>query len=433
MRSIAALALAAMWAAEGLQIVTGWRLMSQAGALAFFAYFTVALLLSRPAQRGVIAVVSLLAVAAAARYSVPETLERGIGSAVLFAAFLSAMQMLRVALETSPLAERMRDRFMALPQPEQHDAMTLRTHLVSSVLGAGGLATVVPLVDAGRSPDIRRGLAESALRGVGLAVLWSPFFVAMAVSTRLARDTSLVAAVGSGLAMALAGLALSHALYGGRLRASWLLPLRRTIVESAALAAAIVMANRLWGIGNLEAVALGIPIIAAAIAWREMRSDPARLGRRWLSSLEAISVEALVVGSAMVLGEVAKELLARGVVAIPSGIAAWPTPLLIALPPVLMLGTSLLGLHPIISASCLLPLLASVERLHSLAATGSVLLGWMLCVVLSTFVVPVMYAATLFDVRQGELARGRNLRFCAVFAPIALAYLWALDWALGAF
>lgn len=398
----------------------------------FFAYYAVALLLSRSAQRGVIAAVSLLAVAAAARYSIPEALAKGIASAVLFAAFLAAMQMLRIALDSSPLSERLRVHFTALPQPEQQDAVTLRTHLVSSVLGAGGLATVVPLVDVECSPERRRELAESALRGLGLAVLWSPFFVAMAVSTRLARDTSLIAAIASGLAMALAGLALSHVLFGGLLRASWLLPLRRTILESAVLAAAIVLADRIWGIGNLEAVVLGIPIVAAAIAWGELRTGPMRLCRRWLFSLEAIAVEALVVGTAMILGEVAKELLAHGIVAIPNGIDAWPIALLIALPPVLMLGTSLLGLHPIISASCLLPLLASVEKLHSLVATGSVLLGWMLCVVLSTFVVPVMYAATLFEVRQGDLARGRNLRYCAAFSPIALAYLWALNWTLTA-
>jgi hypothetical protein len=432
MRIIAALALAAMWAGEGLRLVTGWHLAAHAGAAAFIVYFTVAFLLSRPAQRGVIAAVTLLAIGAAAHFSVPDALAKGIASAVLFAAFLAAMQMLRVALETSPLMDTLRNHFTALPRREQHDSMTLRTHLISSVLAAGGLAAVAPLVDAERSPERRREMAESALQGFGLVVLWSPFFVAMAVSTRLARDTSLVAAILSGLVMALAGLALSHVLYGGRLRGSWLSPLRRTILESAVLAAAIVLANRIWGIGNLEAVVLGIPALAAAIAWRDLRADPARLGRRWLVSLEAIAVEALVVGSAMVLGEVAKELLAQGVVAIPSGMGAWPTPLLIALPPTLMLGTSLLGLHPIISASCLLPLLASVEKLQSLVATGSVLLGWMLCVVLSTFVVPVMYAATLFEVRQGELARGRNLRFCAAFAPVALIYLWTLNWALGA-
>jgi hypothetical protein len=431
MRAIAALALAAMWASEELRLVTGWPLASFAGAAVFIVYFTVAFLLSRAAQRGIVAAVTLLAIGAALHYSVPGALTKGIASAVLFAAFLAAMQMLRVALETSPLMGTLRNQFTALPRREQHDSMTLRTHLISSVLGAGGLATVAPLVDAEQTPERRREMAESALQGFGLVVLWSPFFVAMAVSTRLARDTSLGAAILSSLVMALAGLALSHALYGGRLSASWLSPLRRTIFESAVLAAAIILANRIWGIGNLEAVVLGIPVLATAIAWRELRADPARLGRRWLVSLEAIAVEALVVGSAMVLGEVVKELLALGIVAMPGGMGAWPTPLLIALPPALMLGASLLGLHPIISASCLLPVLASVEKLNSLVATGSVLLGWMLCVVLSTFVVPVMYAATLFEVRQGELARGRNLRFCAAFAPLALAYLWALNWTLG--
>lgn len=151
------------------------------------------------------------------------------------------------------------------------------------------------------------------------------------------------------------------------------------------------------------------------------------MARRWFDSLETIAVEALVVGAAMLLGEVIKELLAQGLLSIPSVAAGWPVPVLIALLPLVMLLTSLMGLHPIISASCMLPVLASVPELHSLVATGSVLLGWMLCVVLSGFVVPVLYAAILFEVRERELVRGRNLRFCAIFTPIALLYLWGLN------
>lgn len=432
LRSVAAACLAGMWLCEEAKVVTGSKYASYVGITLFLVYFAVALAIARPAQRWVIVGVSGFAAVAALYYAVPSALVTGIESAVLFAAFLGAMQMLRVALDASPDMVALRSHFAGLPSDQQHDSLVLRTHLVSSVLGAGGLAVVAPLLDRERSDRQRREFAESALQGVGLAVLWSPFFVAMAVCTRLARDVTLRSAVLNGLIMAGIGLALSHFRYGGRLSLGPLRPLRRTLVEVAVLAAAIILANHFWGFGNLEAAVLGVPLVSACLARRELRMGVLRMGRRWFVSLGTIAVEALVVGAAMVLGDVIKELLAQGVIAIPHGAGAWPIPILIVIPPVLMLLTSLMGLHPIVSASCLLPLLASVHRLDSLVATGSVLLGWMLCVVLSGFVVPVMYAANLFAVQQHQLVRGRNLQFCAAFVPLAFVYLWALNLLLGA-
>ena len=55
----------------------------------------------------------------------------------------------------------------------------------------------------------------------------------------------------------------------------------------------------------------------------------------------------------------------------------------------------------------------------------------MLCVLLSRFVAPVMFAAALFDVPQAKLVGGRNLRFSACFAALAVLYLWSLNALLG--
>ncbi|MEO5693908.1 MAG: hypothetical protein ABIQ72_12335, partial [Usitatibacter sp.] len=149
--------------------------------------------------------------------------------------------------------------------------------------------------------------------------------------------------------------------------------------------------------------------------------------RRWVASLATIAVEALVVGAAMVLGEVLKDMISQGMLQPPAGLEGLPVLMLIALPPALMLGTSLVGLHPIISASILLPILASIPVLHPVVVVGSVLLGWMLTIVLSLFVVPVLYAAALYEVNPETLVVGRNLSFCALFIPLALVYLWALN------
>jgi len=426
LRTASALSLAAMWGIEVVKLATGSRVAAWAGMAAFLFYFLAALAISRPAQRWMIATVATVTVALTVHFGIPSSLSRGIESAVLFAAFLAAMQMLRTTLESSPVMHAARSGFGALPPRQQHDSLVARTHLLSSVLAAGGLAAVGPLLTKTRPEPERRAFAQSALQGFGLVALWSPLFVAMAVSTRLAH-ASLAGAVLSGLAMAAIGLLLSHVLYGGRVERSWVLPIRRTILEAAVLAAAIILVNRFWGIGNLEAVVLGIPVLALWIGRKELRPGAGALSRRWVASLATIAVEALVVGAAMVLGEVLKDMISQGMLQPPAGLEGLPVLMLIALPPALMLGTSLVGLHPIISASVLLPILASIPVLHPVVVVGSVLLGWMLTIVLSLFVVPVLYAAALYEVDPETLVVGRNRSFCALFIPLALGYLWALN------
>ncbi|VTU38322.1 hypothetical protein [Variovorax sp. PBL-E5] len=427
-RRIAACALVALWVLQEARfIVPSSTWIDHAGVAGLLVYFGAAFIVSQPALRVVVALVTLSAVGVAIWRDIPLALVDGARSAILFSAFLAAMQLLKVSLEVDPRMHRLRSHHSALDAGQQHDSLMLRTHLVGAIFGAGGLAVVSPILAPERPRDQRTTSAESALQGLGLAVLWSPFFVAMAVCTRLLAGIALGPAVLNGVAMGAIGLVLSHGLYGGRIRSAWLTPLFRALVETLLLAAAIVAFHEVWGIGNLEAVVIGVPVLALVIARHALRAQAMNLAARWCNSLEAIAAEALVVGAALVLGEVLKALLAQGVIGLPAGTAAWPLPVLLLMPTVLMLLTSLIGLHPIISASLLLPLLGSVNTLHPVVAAGSVLLGWMMCVVLSRFVVPVMYAAGLFGVSSNELVRGRNLRFCALYVPFALVYLWILN------
>jgi hypothetical protein len=431
LRRVAAACLVAMWLYEELRIIIrGAESAVDAGPVCvtlFAVLFVTAWPIARNAHRMMIVAVLAISAAVAFHFEIPGTLVSGVQSAVVLSAFLAVMQMLRVALELSPGTATLRGEFSGLSEKEQHDSLVLRTHLMSAILGAGALAAVAPLHDPDASEPQRLGFAETALQGVGLAVLWSPFFVAMAVCTRLSRNLSLAAAVANGLAMACIGLSLSHLLYGGPFRLTALRALRRTAVEVAVLAVAIIAANRAFRIGSLEAAVIGIPAVSLWLVRDKLRNDGSAAFRRWYALLGSIAVEALVVGGAMVLAEVIRGLLANDIISVPQFAVAWPPPLLLSLVPALMLASSFVGVHPIISASCLLPMLAAVTRLDSMVAAASVLLGWMLCVVLSSFVVPVMFAANLFGVPSSKLASGRNMRFCALYLCIALAYLCAIN------
>lgn len=427
-RPLAAGLLAALWLLQELVIAGGASPLIRSVSLVLLAaYFGAGFVVSRPALRLVAGLALIAAIALAWKLGVSTSLLNGAHSAALFIAFLATMQMLKVSIELGPGLERVRRDHEALDAREQHDAMLLRSWLMASIFAAGTLAIVAPLVGPERELQERRMLGQSALQGVGLALLWSPFFVAMAVCTRLSTGITLGGALANGVAMALIGLVISHAAFGGRLRVGWMKPLGRVFIGTAGMSLAIVLIHRGWGMSNSEAIVVSVPLAAAVMGRRALLASPRMVARRWLTSLEAIAAEALLVSASLILGEVIRDLLAHGLVHMPSGMLAWPEPVLIAWPTLVMVALSIAGFHPIIGASLLFPLQSSVPFLHPIVAAGSVLTGWMLSILLSTFAIPVMFAASMFRVGARELVHGTGLRFALLFTPAAWLYLWALN------
>jgi hypothetical protein len=426
-RPLAAGLLIALWAVEEAFIASGSAWVARVSLLLLALYAVAGFVIGRRSLRIVAGIAFGAAVLLAWRFDTGASLLAGARSAALFIGFLATMQMLKVAIELGPGLDHVRRQQEALGPREQHDAMLLRTWLMASIFAAGTVAIVAPLVGSDRSEADRRALAQSALQGVGLALLWSPFFVAMAVCTRLSTGITLAGALANGIAMALLGLAISHLAFGGRLQAAWVQPLWRVCVATAAMALAIVAAHELWGLGNSEAIVLGVPVVAVLLAHKAIAATPRHVARRWFQSVEAIAAEALVVGAALVFGEVIQDLLAGGTVHLPAGMVAWPVPLLVAWPTFAMVALSVAGFHPIIGASLLFPLQSALPALHPVVAAGSVLIGWMLAVLLSTFALPVMFAASLFRVAAARLVGGTGLRFGLLFAPVAWLYLCAIN------
>ncbi len=432
-KPLAAGLLAAMWVLEVLALAGLERELVKSLSLAvLLIYGVIGFVVARIGVRVLAATALVAAGALAWQFDIGGSLINGARSATLFVAFLATMQMLKVSIELGAGLEQVRRAQEALGAREQHDAMLFRSWLLGSIFAAGTLAVVAPLVGPDRPADQRRDMGQSALQGVGLALLWSPFFVAMAVCTRLTTGITLGAAVANGLALAMLGLVISHLDFGGRLQSRWMRPHGKVFVASAAMALAVVAANRAFGLSNSQAIVAGVPLVALFLARRAVRAGPRSAGVRWLGSLEAIAGEALLISASLVLGEVIKDLTAQGVVSLPAALLAWPEPALIVWPALVMVALSVAGFHPIIGASLLFPLQSSLAVLHPVVAGGSVLVGWMLAVQLSTFAVPVMFAASLFRVRPPDLVRGAMWRFAMLFTPAAWLHLWLLNHLLRA-
>ena len=110
-----------------------------------------------------------------------------------------------------------------------------------------------------------------------------------------------------------------------------------------------------------------------------------------------------------------------------TGFAAAP-PLLILAEVALIAGAGFAGVHPMISATLLLPVLAEVHRgVADLVVAYIVVFGWTLSSLVAIWTLPVASCATCFDVPVRRLAFGRNLPFVAAFGVCGCLALAALD------
>ena len=86
------------------------------------------------------------------------------------------------------------------------------------------------------------------------------------------------------------------------------------------------------------------------------------------------------------------------------------------------------GVHPMISVTLMLPLLAQAHRhFADLVVAYIVVFSWALSSLIAIWTLPVASAATNFDVPVQRLAFGRNLRFVLVFGLCGCLVLAAVN------
>jgi hypothetical protein len=89
-----------------------------------------------------------------------------------------------------------------------------------------------------------------------------------------------------------------------------------------------------------------------------------------------------------------------------------------------MLIVSFGGLHPLVTASVLLPVLQRIPTgVSDLSLAAAVLLGWGAAVIVAIWAVPVMIASSVFEVPAQRLVLGANLRFAALLIVVGVFIL----------
>ncbi|MBI3372565.1 MAG: hypothetical protein HY017_12545 [Betaproteobacteria bacterium] len=378
-----------------------------------------------------------LVTAAVAGWDILDTgdwaaVRRGLESGIIFGAFIPTIMLLRATADESPLLAATRARIDAWSEGQRELWVQAVAHLLGSFLMIGGYVIARSALPAELAEARRVRFAESATRGLGLAICWSPFFVSSAIASQLVPSVPAWQLVVLGLAFAALGLVLSKLFFYRQLDAAAIVVALGGsavfAVPSAVLVALVIALSLASGLRNLEAIVLVVPgLCAGYLATLGWPATQRALGRV-PATLARLSDEVIIISVAMCLGAViAGSGAGTALSQLLIGFAAVP-PVLILAEVALIAGAGFAGVHPMISATLLLPVLAEVHRgIADLVVAYIVVFGWTLSSLLAIWTLPVASSATCFDVPVRRLAFGRNLRFVVAFGVCGCIALAALN------
>lgn len=429
---LSATLLCVVWFAELVRIAWPVPALSALGAITLGAFLVLACTRASMHIRALFLIVVGASVAMALAGSTPEALARGFSRAQIFGAFLPSVLLLRATVEVSPRLEHLRGALLQLGPAASQNWTLYGSHGLGAVLNVGAMAILAPVATRDADSARRRLLASSAARGVGTAVMWSPFFVAMAFTSHLVPRTAIwqVMAIGAGLAAI--GLALSHVLYTPSLDAAAFRAsvgqLGPLLVPMLVIVSAVVAASVAFDLSGLQSVALVVPVFCIGYL-SALGAAPARqAASRTLRSFAQLADELLIVVGATILAAVVSSLpqvQSLGASVTPGMISG--VVLMAALVSVLVaLGVA--GLHPMIGAGILLPVLAAgAFGICDAVLVSTAIFAWGLSASISPWTLPVVAASISFGVPVRAMLSRRSLVFALWYAIAGIVYLGAVN------
>ena len=406
--------------------------LSMASAIALAAFVVLAWLRASRHIRVLFVVVTGVSAAIAFWGGVPHALARGYQRSQIFGAFLPSVLFLRATAEESPRLERLRHGLGSLASDAAQNWTLFGSHALGAVLSVGAMSVVAPVVSRGADDRQRTLLATSSARGVGAAVMWSPFFVAMGFTSQLVPHVAIGELMAIGAGLGAIGLALSMAMFTPRLtRADFVASvaqLKPLVLPMAIVIAAVVGASVAWHLPGLSSVSLVVPVCCVIYLAMLGASATRSAARRTVASFARLADELLIVIGATILATVvAASPFARtiGTHITPGMISGFA--LIAALVFVLYL-FGLAGLHPMIGAGIVLPVIGagSFGVSHAvLVSTG--IFAWGLSASISMWSLPIVAAAMSFHVAVRALVTRRDFAFGVAYGLAGAIYLGAVN------
>jgi hypothetical protein len=268
---------------------------------------------------------------------------------------------------------------------------------------------------------------------MNLAVLWSPFFIAMAVASQSVPGVPIWQTAALGLPLAALGMAIAYLGFGGRAGGGpaliqSTLALMPILPMIAVAGAAVVLVTGLTSLTSLQAVLLTVPPLCVLDMIRRGRHGFGRIAlpiaQATRASLGRINDDIVLATAAMVFGRILE--------ANPAVIGGFVELAALGLPVIVMIAGGLgfmilaavAGMHPIVTMTLVLVTLGGeASRLAPVVLLELGLYGWSLGTMISMSSVSLAVAAAMFRVPVTELAFAENLRFVLIFGTLSVVLL----------
>ena len=415
LRSIRFWLLLAAWICAFVQVVTFARV--EAIGNIGFAIFALYLLLTLPFLRrdsilivGFIVMLGLFFIRA-----VPdmETI-MGAGRFVLiFAGLVPTMALVKSTALTMPSVRLSQNALANLPPEASSAGLQLAGHAFGGVINTGTFAMLSAALPQDSSFERRKLAAMAALRGMNGSAMWSPFFVAFAIGQSFNGAGAAWSAIGYGILVALLFTAISLPVFTPGLTLSIVKTslncLRPVMFRLLVVLFSVLGVALAFGLTALSAVVATMPVLVLIQIIRRSQFTGTILSDT-RQSMRSMADDLVVISAAMILGWLVTRTGAISIILefLPAEtFPGWFA--LISTPVVMMLG-SVVGIHPVITATVLISLFSgSGSSSNPALLMSSHLIGWAAGTMSSIASLSVITCTTLYRVPGRDLALGVNM------------------------
>jgi len=382
-------------------------------------------------------VIFLIAVAISAASMVwlgsTEPLWVGLHRAEVFGAFIPAVIFLRASFQDySKLFANAR--FNANDRPNPLLRALTGNYALGSLLNVGSLHLLASNLTASLPPKDLPKLAQAAALGVASAVMWSPFFVSMGFVSEMLSQVSLGLLILVCLSISVFSLLVFQYFLTGRVSFpdlfSSLYSFKGLALPLLVVTVCVVGCSKLFGFSGAQSVVLVAPLLAVSLMLyrpatiRQTASNAAR-------GMSRISDELLIVIGAMLLSASVGSLpFLRELVASVEPALINPE-LFILLTVLTLVGLGQIGIHPMIGASILVPLLSAQDfGIHPLIIGAMCVFAWGMSAAVSVWTLPISVSAAVFQVPVTQLVSIRLLSMALLHSIVISLFLCLLNRAL---
>lgn len=424
--------LALLWALSLSGIFFRHEIISSLSAAGVLVFLTAAYPVLRRITFAIVTTLLVAAVALAMHYERLDLLWLGLERAVMFAAFLPTLALLRAAVSKDPRLERYRERLERVSPETRPLWIVSGSFVLASVLSVGSSAIFSSTL-RDDAPEVERvAQARANVCGASLALIWSPFFVALAVVSDFLPEVSLLSLVGSGMFVSVLGQILATRIYA---RST---PIKGNLETIAALSGfampvvattiLVVVARATTGLSTIQTMLVILPVLCVAyLAFRgRARTDRAR--RDVWDAMGRMHDDVAAVSAAMIFGVVLSGTPWMEGLEIVPFLAGFPAAAIVGACILLMALLGFAGVQPLVAGTiCLIVLTGGSFGLTDLATGISVLAGWSASSMLSVSSLLVRVTAAQHGVRPEQLVVGRNMVFFAAFLPLVVMVVMAIN------